>query len=185
MGRKIDLYAVSRMASHALRHEPWLYELELDDNGWVPVEHLVAAFKTQNPKWEELCEQTLQAMIDTSEKKRHEIKNGMIRAMYGHSMENGLKKETATPPKTLFHGTSPEIAELIMAQGLKPMTRQFVHLSPFADVAIQVGGRKSTAPLILTVDALRASDDGFKFYIGNDKVWLSDEIPPQYLKIND
>jgi putative RNA 2'-phosphotransferase len=26
---------LSEVFSHALRHEPWLYELELDDEGWA------------------------------------------------------------------------------------------------------------------------------------------------------
>lgn len=34
---------LSRAVSHALRHEPWLYELELDDEGWVPVDQVLAA----------------------------------------------------------------------------------------------------------------------------------------------
>ena len=36
-------------------------------------------------------------------------------------------------------------------------------------------------PAILTIDAEKAAADGIKFYIGNDKVWLADQIPPQYL----
>jgi putative RNA 2'-phosphotransferase len=28
---------LGRVLSHALRHEPWLYELELDADGWVAV----------------------------------------------------------------------------------------------------------------------------------------------------
>ena len=40
---------VSRVISHALRHEPWLYELELDDAGWVPVAALLTALGPRNP----------------------------------------------------------------------------------------------------------------------------------------
>ena len=32
-----DLTQISRVVSHALRHEPWLYELELDAEGWTEV----------------------------------------------------------------------------------------------------------------------------------------------------
>lgn len=37
------LSELSRVVSHALRHEPWLYELELDDAGWVSVDELLTA----------------------------------------------------------------------------------------------------------------------------------------------
>ena len=33
-----DWADLSEAVSHALRHEPWLYELELDDAGWAPVD---------------------------------------------------------------------------------------------------------------------------------------------------
>ncbi|NTW40943.1 MAG: RNA 2'-phosphotransferase, partial [Cellulomonadaceae bacterium] len=36
---------LSRVVSHALRHEPWLYELELDEAGWVSVQSLVEALR--------------------------------------------------------------------------------------------------------------------------------------------
>lgn len=29
---------LSREISYALRHAPWEYELEMDEEGWVPVE---------------------------------------------------------------------------------------------------------------------------------------------------
>lgn len=37
----IDLTALSKAVSNALRHEPWVYELTLDDGGWVPVGDLL------------------------------------------------------------------------------------------------------------------------------------------------
>lgn len=81
MSRKIDLYAVSKVVSHALHHEPWLYGIELDDHGWVPVTQLISSLKNQTPKWKEIDEKTLQAVIDSSIKIGYEIKDGMIRAI--------------------------------------------------------------------------------------------------------
>lgn len=45
----MGLINLSRAVSHALRHEPWLYELELDEEGWVAVEALTAALQDENP----------------------------------------------------------------------------------------------------------------------------------------
>ena len=39
----IGTVQLSKTVSHALRHEPWLYELELDDDGWVSVEAMLGA----------------------------------------------------------------------------------------------------------------------------------------------
>ena len=48
-------------------------------------------------------------------------------------------------------------------------------------MAEQVGRRRDNRPAILTIDAEKAAADGIKFYFGNDKVGLADQIPPQYL----
>ena len=42
---------ISRVVSHALRHEPWVYELELDDEGWTDVESLLAALRAESAAW--------------------------------------------------------------------------------------------------------------------------------------
>lgn len=40
---------LSRVVSHALRHEPWLYELELDARGWTSMDALVEVFTRLSP----------------------------------------------------------------------------------------------------------------------------------------
>ena len=37
----MDFERLSKVISHALRHEPWLYELELDKSGWVLLDQLL------------------------------------------------------------------------------------------------------------------------------------------------
>ena len=55
---------LSRMVSHALRHEPWLYELELDHEGWASVEALLNALHGQGARWVQLTRDDLAALID-------------------------------------------------------------------------------------------------------------------------
>lgn len=44
----IDSHILSKTVSHALRHEPWLYELELDDEGWVAVSQLLESLRSES-----------------------------------------------------------------------------------------------------------------------------------------
>ncbi|WP_032078032.1 RNA 2'-phosphotransferase [Clostridium drakei] len=41
----INYTQLSKEISYALRHAPWEYELELDEEGWVSVEQLLIALK--------------------------------------------------------------------------------------------------------------------------------------------
>lgn len=181
----IDPEQLSRAVSHALRHEPWLYELELDDEGWSDIESLLAALRRERPSWSTLAEADLANMITTSSKSRHEIQDGRIRALYGHSLPGKLKKTRAAPPTHLFHGTSPTVLAQIRAGGLSPMGRQYVHLSIDTNMATAVGRRKASTPIVLTIRAVEASAAGYSFYLGNDKVWLADCIPPGFIDFDD
>ncbi|AKA69307.1 RNA 2'-phosphotransferase [Clostridium scatologenes] len=66
---------------------------------------------------------------------------------------------------------------------LLPKGRQYVHLSNDIETALQVGKRHDDKPVILEIDAKKAWDEGVKFYLGNDKVWLADNIPSKDIKV--
>ncbi len=172
---------LSRAMSHALRHEPWLYEIELDEEGWASVEVLVTALRQANPAWTELSRATLAEVIASSDKQRHEMVGERIRALYGHSVAGKLAQQAAVPPPELFHGTSPKAAVVIESEGLKPMGRQYVHLSVDEATAEAVGRRKSASPTILKINAAAAHAGGIVFYAGNEKVWLADAVPARFI----
>ncbi len=174
---------LSKVVSHALRHEPWLYELELDDEGWVEIDTLLKALSKEREEWSNLNHQDLQEMIEQSSKQRHEIMGDKIRALYGHSENNSLKKSPCAPPEILYHGTNSEFIDNIMQNGLLPMTRQFVHLSLDTNTAIAVGKRKDKQPALLIIKSGDAYKSGIAFYKGNEHVWLADKIPAEYIKI--
>jgi len=172
---------ISRAMSHALRHEPWLYELELDDEGWASVDSLILALHRSAPEWVGLSRSDIEGMIARSEKQRHELAGDRVRALYGHSLPGKLKRQPAEPPAALFHGTSMAWAEEILRDGLKPMRRQYVHLSVDEETARQVGRRKGESPVLLSVDAAAAHREGVVFYTGNEKVWLADSAPSRFI----
>lgn len=179
----IDYRWLSKAVSHALRHEPWLYELEIDDEGWTPIEDVLAALWKQREDWSELTEVDLARMIETSSKRRHEIQDDRIRALYGHSIAGKLKKTSAPPPDVLYHGTAPATVPAIESLGLLPMKRQYIHLSVDEATAKEVGRRKAKHPTILRVMAADAHAAGIHFYEGNEKVWLADQMPQEFIAV--
>lgn len=178
----MDYERLSRTIAHALRHEPWQYELEIDEEGWAPVGQLLRALRRDREAWRHLERSDLEAMIRRSDRRRYELRGDRIRALYGHSLPGELVKEEARPPQALFHGTAPVAVNDILGQGLRPMGRQYVHLSVDRETAREVGRRKARPPAILLVRARAAHGDGVAFYRGNEHVWLSHRIPPRYLE---
>jgi putative RNA 2'-phosphotransferase len=175
-----DLGDLSRAVSHALRHEPWLYELELDAEGWTSIEALVDALRRERG-WAELTPADVEAMVSSAVKQRHEVREGKIRALYGHSLPGRIAMVRREPPAALFHGTAPSTVEAILGDGLRPMGRQYVHMSVDADTARAVGVRKARVPVVLRVAAAEASAEGVPFFFGNDRVWLAEVVPARFL----
>lgn len=179
----MDYQKLSKEISYALRHAPWEYELELDDKGFASIGQLLLALNEGLNYKRPIVEADLHEVIRSSDKRRHEIVDMKIRALYGHTIPKKILRVAEEPPEALFHGTASRFCEAIMSEGLKPLTRQYVHLSVDIDTAKRVGSRKDSTPTILEVDARKAFEDGLAFYQGNDIVWLAEEIPPKYLRL--
>lgn len=174
---------ISKEISYALRHAPWEYELELDEQGFVPIEQLLQAMNEGRDEGDAVALTDLERIVAESDKQRHEIDGGRIRALYGHSVPKRIERLAAEPPAVLYHGTSHEAARRILAEGLRPMGRQYVHLSCDVETAEAVGKRRDRSPIILAIDTKRADGDGVAFYRGNDKVWLADSIPADCISV--
>ncbi|WP_059172942.1 RNA 2'-phosphotransferase [Bacillus sp. FJAT-27445] len=179
----MDYRKLSKEMSYALRHAPWEYELELDNDGWVSVEQVLNALQ-HNSEWVSINESDLRKMIEVSDKERHQIQNGRIRALYGHSVPQKILKKEGNPPPILFHGTARRIVDDIFSNGLQPMARQYVHLSIDVETANLVGKRKDSNPVILKVNSVEALMEGIKFYQGNNDIWLADSIPPKFISVD-
>ncbi|MES1159396.1 MAG: RNA 2'-phosphotransferase [Bacteroidota bacterium] len=94
-----DHIQLSKIVSHALRHEPQSYNLKLDNQGWVLISDLAFAL---NSKGIAVDENVIIEMVEQSEKKRHQVLNGKIRAYYGHSVENKILRYPVEPPDFLL-----------------------------------------------------------------------------------
>jgi putative RNA 2'-phosphotransferase len=177
----INYKHLSKAVARALRHHPARYGLELDAEGWVPVDELLAALRRKRD-WHSLTLDDLIDMMARADKQRYELCDGKIRAFYGHSTPDKVQKTPAVPPDTLYHGTAPEAVRIILEEGLKPMNRQYVHLSTDEATARLVGARHASEPVILHILALDAHAAGIVFYLGNEDVWLADYVPPQFIR---
>jgi putative RNA 2'-phosphotransferase len=178
-----DRTALSKAVARALRHDPGRYGLTVDEAGWVPVDDLVRALRSDR-RWRDIERADLVDMVTTQSKQRYEIDGGRIRALYGHSLPGRIAKEAALPPAVLFHGTTRAALPSIRADGLAPMSRQYVHLSVDRETAVAVGRRKGPDVTVLRVAARQAHDAGVTFRRGNAATWLADQVPPDYICID-
>ena len=171
---------LSKFLSLVLRHKPDEIGLVLDANGWADVAELLrlAALKGFRVPREQF-----DRVVRDSDKQRFAVSpDGLrVRANQGHSVNVELDLPPAEPPEFLFHGTATRFLDSIRADGLRPGSRQHVHLSFDPDTAAKVGARHGT-PVVLRVHAGRMHAAGFVFTVSVNGVWLTDRVPPEYIE---
>lgn len=91
-----------------------------------------------------------------------------------------MLSEAQVPPAVLWHGTTDMTVSSILADGIRPMRRQYVHLTTDVDLAARVGARRGVAR-VLNVEALRAHAEGVAFYRANESFWLADLVPARFV----
>jgi putative RNA 2'-phosphotransferase len=172
---------ISKFLSLVLRHEPEKIDLKLDEAGWASVAELMTACRSNNF---EFSLEELHRVVANNDKKRFSLREDglFIRANQGHSVDVELGYQPATPPETLFHGTTERFLDSIKEQGLIKGQRHHVHLSADVETARNVGQRHGK-PAILQVRAGQMQQDGFVFYISTNGVWLTEHVPVSYLII--
>jgi len=169
---------VSKYMSYLLRHNP--ENLKVDLEGFVDIDELLAKLRLLIPVGKTLVVD----IARTGDKKRFEIRGNKIRALYGHTIPVKIEHEEDKTVRIFYHGTTESAAQKILKEGLEPMRRKSVHLSPTMEGAIYVGLRRTKHPVVLEIDAEAARHDGFKFYKATDKVYLSKSVPSKYIRKN-
>lgn len=175
-GKRVD---ISKFLSLILRHKPDIIGLPLDEAGWGNLDELMEkASKTGV----QLSKERIRQAVAASDKQRFAIsEDGLrIRANQGHSIVVDLGFEKAEPPELLYHGTASHNLAAIRQQGIVKGNRQYVHLSLDKESA-EVIGKRHGKPIVLVVKAGCMHQDGFKFFLSANGVWLTDHVPHDYV----
>ena len=171
----------SKFISLILRHNPQVIGISLDEHGWANVQDLIEGIN--RTEGHSLDMDTLEEIVRTDEKQRYSFSEDhkLIRANQGHSIPVDVELEEKTPPDILWHGIGQKDVSSIDVQGLIPKSRLYVHLSSDMETARKIGSRHGR-PIIYQVDCRKMTEDGYRFFLSANQVWLTKEVPAEYLK---
>ena len=166
-----DIIRKGKRLAFLLRHDE---EYQFDEHGWREVSDLIANHGYTMERLDEI--------VETNNKKRYEYSEDKtkIRARQGHSINVDVELKEQTPPDILYHGTAETTVPAILKEGIIKGSRLHVHLSQTEETAINVGKRHGK-PAVLKIYAKQMAEDGIKFYLSNNGVWLTDFVSPKYI----
>ena len=175
-----NIVKTSKFLSLVLRHKPEIIGLRLDKNGWANVEELLVKARRKRMFMDFAA---LAEVVETNDKKRFSFnkEKTKIRANQGHSLRVDLELEPVRPPDILYHGTATRFWHSISEQGLVKGRRQYVHLSKDTDTAKKVGIRHGKL-LILKIESRRMYENGMRFFLSENGVWMTEHVPVRYIK---
>lgn len=186
MCKEFNYVKFGRYLSYLLRHNP--SGLSITEDGYVDVKELIEFCISKNRF---ITRELLDTVVKLDDKQRFSFSEdgSLIRANQGHSIDGiNLGLEEVIPNIYLFHGTSPSNVESILANGIDKRKRNHVHLSAELETAISVGSRhckENEEPIVLLVDTFRMVKDGYKFYLSENNVHLTDYVPSKYVSVVD
>ena len=162
-----------------LRHKPESIGISLDAHGWADVEELIKGISKKYP----FDRNILEEIVRTDDKQRYIFNEDktLIRANQGHSIPVDVELEIVNPPEYLWHGTGEKYTDSIELIGLIPKSRLYVHLSSDEETAINVGKRHGK-PVVYRVRSGEMMKNGYVFYLSKNNVWLTKNVPGEYLE---
>lgn len=171
----------SKFNALILRHKPETIGITLDEHGWANVQELIDGINATGKH--HLNMELLEEIVRLDEKQRYSFNEdrSLIRANQGHSIPVDVDLRETLPPKVLYHGTGEKYVPSIDEQGLIPKSRLYVHMSADKETAKTVGSRHGR-PVIYEIDCKSMSEDGYRFYLSENHVWLTKAVPAKYLK---
>lgn len=167
---------ISRAMSHHLRHDE---SAPVSRDGWIHVEELAEMLNHHGHK---VSSSQLLLIAGALGEPRFELDDQEIRASYGHSTRRvHLQYETKRAPEALYHATPlGNLSSILEAQaGLTRGTRQWVHMTDSASVALTASHRQGKPVALLSIAARNVN--GLVFASGH--TWLAPSVPSRELKI--
>jgi putative RNA 2'-phosphotransferase len=181
--KKLD--TLSKFLALILRHEPQKFGLAMDEEGFTDADDVLLTVQTRfgsRYTWADI-----ESVIagDAHGKKRYELQDDKIRALYGHSLKNDthIQYPPAVPPDALYHGTTQTILPLIQHHGLLRQQRQYVHLTTNLEIAKRVAQRHGSDTIILRIRALEAHSAGYQFFHPEAEHYLTHVVPPEFIDV--
>ncbi|KAF5019363.1 hypothetical protein F66182_8631 [Fusarium sp. NRRL 66182] len=192
-GREVQ---VSKALSKLLRHQAANAGIQLDDEGFAPLDSVLAWGPLRSLK---VTLDDVKSVVGSNDKQRFTLKPNpatnpsldtastspadyLIRANQGHSIK--LESAALLAPITLEAGNIPACVlhgsffyfwpRIVEAGGLKPMSRNHVHCSAGTPEEGVVSGMRKDAELTIEIDIEASLKDGVKWWLSDNGVLLTE-----------
>ncbi|MBI5894973.1 MAG: RNA 2'-phosphotransferase, partial [Desulfobacterales bacterium] len=148
---------LAKFLEYVLARKPDEFGLIPDSDGFVKIKTLLQALH-EDPEWRHLREAHLNTLYTTERQAPIELQGDRIRAIHREQLPT-----IALPvqwPKLLYTTVRQRAYPVVNEKGLRPGAFPFLILSPDMAMAQRLGLRSDNAPVLLTIQVLKAQAAG-------------------------
>jgi putative RNA 2'-phosphotransferase len=174
---------LSRFLALVLRHRALMFDLPMDEEGFVPVDDLLDLMAERQRSLDWVEPEHIETLARNQGRQRFEVRGDRVRATYGHSFSRPIFYPAVEPPDELFVAMPPARLTEARQKGLHPQGRQYVHLSKDREEALEIGRHHDPNATVVTVRARAAHDQGVRFHRPTEAIFLVSQLAPEFLDI--
>ena len=159
---------------YILERHPDEFGLVPDDQGFVRIKDFLRAI-SEEPGWGYVRRSHIQEVCITFRDDTFFLDHDRIKAK--HVYASAMRTPEVIPPKLLYHCVRRKAYPVVCEKGIFPMGQHHVFLCTTKALAQRIGFRRDPKPVLLTVHALKASQQGIVFSQQGETIYLVDEVP--------
>jgi putative RNA 2'-phosphotransferase len=175
MGRRKDPKQLYKLLVYILRHRPDEFGLVPHDGGALPVKELIQAIG-EEPGWGYVRRSHLNEVLMTHRDHPFLLEGSAIGVADSPAVCAVSPDEV---PKLLYHCVRRKAYPVVSRRGLAPMGKPWVVLSVTEEMALRIGRRRDPKPVLLTVQARRAAEEGIPFRRQGELLYIVNQVPTE------
>jgi putative RNA 2'-phosphotransferase len=177
MGTRKDPKQLGQLMAYVLGHRPDEFGLVPDAEGFVRLKDLLRAL-SEEPGWGYVRKSHIHEVLITCRADTFVTEDDRIKA--AHPQKSVSPVPGVVPPKLLYHCVRQKAYPVVCQEGLSPMGQQHVFLATTEGMALRMGKRRDSKPVLVTVQAQRASEVGVAFFMQGELIYIVDHVPLGY-----
>jgi len=180
---KKDQRLFKKLLITALAKKPDSFGLVPDENGWIKLKELVKAI-SQEQRFKHVTAKVIEQFVLLLEKEDFELDSQSKKIRVSYKLRKNLKfsYEISIPPPILFTAIRPKAYHYILTNGFISKENPIV-FSRSKELALKRGKWIHNNPLLVTIKAYEAANNGSVFYKVGEEIFLSHYIAPEYIHI--
>lgn len=175
MNTKARIRKFTNFLTYVLERSPDEFGLVPNADGYIKIKELLKAIHEEEG-WRHIRQGDIQEVLYSMPAPPLEMKDTLIRAKNRDHIH--LPKPCPDPPKIVYTCVRAKAHPVVHEKGITPTKHRKVVLSSDADMAMRIGRRSDSSPVLLTIQTAKAIQCGVTFEQAGETLFLADAIPP-------